>query len=75
LVVPQGSVAVNGVSLTVSALSTSSFTVALISHTMQNSNLGLLKNGSHVNIEYDILGKYILRSMTGPKLSREDLSV
>jgi riboflavin synthase len=74
LVVPQGSIAINGVSLTLSAVSSSSITVALITHTLQNSNLSSLTNGSYVNIEFDILGKYILRSMNGNKTSPEDLS-
>lgn len=59
LLVPQGSIAINGVSLTVAELTSSSFSVALISHTLQNSNLGKLAPGAAVNLEYDILGKYV----------------
>ncbi|MDX9950296.1 MAG: riboflavin synthase [Candidatus Cloacimonadaceae bacterium] len=58
LMVPQGSVAVNGVSLTISELKPASFTIALISHTRQNTNLGQLSPGAKVNLEYDVLGKY-----------------
>jgi len=58
LVVPQGSIAVNGVSLTIAELKANSFTVSLISHTLDNTNLGTLSPGNKVNLEYDILGKY-----------------
>jgi riboflavin synthase len=59
LVVPQGSIAVNGVSLTISELKSERFTVALIGHTLTNTNLQKLSIGNKVNIEYDILGKYL----------------
>jgi riboflavin synthase len=59
LVVPQGSIAVNGVSQTISELKSERFTVALIGHTLTNTNLQKLSIGNKVNIEYDILGKYL----------------
>lgn len=58
--VEKGSVAVNGVSLTVSKLGPSSFAVAVIPHTLKNTNLIALKVGDKVNIEADIFGKYII---------------
>ncbi len=61
LMVAQGSIALNGVSLTISELRGDSFSVALIGHTIDNSNLSNLKPGDRVNVEYDILGKYMLR--------------
>ncbi len=61
LVVPQGSIAINGVSLTVAKLDFSSLQVALISLTENLTNLSLLTSGDLVNIEFDIIGKYILR--------------
>lgn len=61
LLVPQGSVALNGVSLTIADLRSDSFSVALIGHTWENTNLSNLKPGDRVNVEYDILGKYIQR--------------
>jgi len=61
LVVPQGSIALNGTSLTIADLKSDSFSVALIGHTLSNSNLSSLKPGDKVNVEYDILGKYVLR--------------
>lgn len=73
LVVPQGSIAINGVSLTIADLSASSFSVALIGHTLENSNLGRLTTGSAVNLEFDILGKYIRTLHQNTDLSRENL--
>lgn len=67
LVVPQGSIAINGVSLTLAAVEANSFSVALISHTLDNTNLSKLPLGAEVNLEYDILGKYIARLQKFPK--------
>ncbi len=61
LLVPQGSIALNGVSLTLADLRSDSFSVALIGHTWENTNLKTLKPGDRINVEYDILGKYIHR--------------
>jgi riboflavin synthase len=55
----KGSVAVNGVSLTVVEVTKNSFTVSLIPHTLDNTNLGQLKIGDLVNIEVDMLAKHI----------------
>ena len=69
LLVAQGSVCLNGVSLTVAELSSDSFSVALISHTLQNSNLAAVKPGTAVNVEYDVLGKYLLRRSEPAKIT------
>jgi riboflavin synthase len=61
LLVSQGSVAINGGSLTIAELRSDYFGVALIGHTLVGTNLSLLKVGEKVNVEYDILGKYMLR--------------
>ncbi len=71
LLAPQGSICLNGVSLTLAELNSGSFTVALIGHTLQNSNLSLLSVGAKVNVEYDILGKYILRKEQLKPISKE----
>jgi riboflavin synthase len=71
LLVPQGSICLNGVSLTIAELNPSSFAVALIGHTLHNSNLSLLSVGAKVNVEYDILGKYILRKQQITPISKE----
>jgi riboflavin synthase len=63
LFVTKGSVAVDGVSLTVAALDESGFEVMLIPHTLEVTNLGRLQRGRAVNIEADVIGKYVLRSL------------
>lgn len=59
--VDKGSVTVNGVSLTVCNPTDHTFQVAIIPYTMQNTNFCDIRVGSVVNIEFDILGKYIAR--------------
>ena len=59
--VEKGSVAVDGVSLTVSALGEHSFEVSLIPETLQRTNLGAVGAGSLVNIEVDVLAKHVER--------------
>lgn len=59
--VDKGSVTVNGVSLTVCDPTDDSFRVAIIPYTRQNTNFRDIKVGSVVNLEFDILGKYIAR--------------
>ncbi len=63
LLVEQGSVAVDGVSLTVAALGPASFEVMLIPHTLAATTLGAVRVGQAVNIETDVIGKYVLRSL------------
>ena len=58
-IVYKGSITLNGVSLTVSKLEKNTFTVAIIPHTLENTNLKYLKKGDLVNIETDILGRYV----------------
>lgn len=58
-VVYKGSITVNGVSLTVSENKNKTFTVAVIPHTLENTNLKYLNPGDLVNIETDILGRYV----------------
>jgi riboflavin synthase len=60
-VVHKGSIAVDGVSLTVAELDSESFTVSLIPETLQRTNLGTLVPGSTVNLEVDVLAKYVER--------------
>jgi len=57
--ISKGSVTINGVSLTIAELKSSSLEVELIPITLDNSNLGHLKPGDKVNIECDIIGKYV----------------
>jgi len=57
--VPKGSVCINGISLTIAAISSLSFEIELIPITLENTNLGFLRVGDTVNIESDIIGKYV----------------
>ncbi len=64
LLIPKGSVAVDGVSLTVAALSDRAFEVMLIPHTLSHTTLGAVRPGSRVNLEADMIGKYVLRALS-----------
>jgi riboflavin synthase len=68
--VSKGSIAVDGVSLTLVQVDENRFSVALIPHTLQATTLGLRRTGDSVNIETDILGKYIEKLLPGGLLSR-----
>lgn len=59
----KGSVAVNGVSLTVAGIDSGSFTVSLIPETLERTNLGSLEPGAVVNLEVDVLARYLERLM------------
>ena len=61
LVIEKGSVCVNGISLTAFNVSNNSFTVAIVPYTYNNTNIKNTGLNSWVNIEWDMLGKYILR--------------
>lgn len=61
--VPKGSVAVDGVSLTVVHVAGDRFSVALIPHTLAHTTLGSRSIGDRVNLEADVLGKYVLRHL------------
>lgn len=61
MTVEKGSVTVNGVSLTVCDSTPTSFRVAIIPYTLAHTNFGTLKQGDRVNIEFDIIGKYVAR--------------
>lgn len=62
-IVRKGSVAVNGISLTVAGVDQRHFDVQIIPFTWTHTNLRLSKNGDNVNIECDILGKYVARAI------------
>lgn len=62
-VVPQGSIAINGTSLTVMDINKNIFSVGLIPHTQENTNLTQLAVGDQVNVETDILGKYVAKNL------------
>ncbi len=64
-IIAQGSIAINGVSLTVMDTSSRWFTVGLIPHTQLITNLDMLTVGDEVNLETDILGKYVVANLSG----------
>jgi riboflavin synthase len=61
LIIEKGSICLNGISLTIFDISTDSFSVAVIPYTYNNTNLRSLKVNSKVNLEFDMVGKYINR--------------
>ena len=74
----KGSVAIDGISLTIANVNSDSITIALIPHTIEMTNLKEKSIGDKVNIECDIIGKYIERFVNyqvsqGEKINREFL--
>lgn len=61
LIVGRGSIAIDGISLTVASESDNQFTVAIIPYTYEHTNLQDKEQGDTVNLEFDILGKYVVR--------------
>jgi len=64
LLVEKGSVAVDGISLTANALSGSAFSITLIPETLKRTSIGSKKIGESVNLEADIIGKYVARLLS-----------
>lgn len=71
LLVPKGSVAVDGISLTVVDVLADGFSVAIIPHTLRATSLGAKAIGDPVNLEADLLGKYVQRLLGSPGASGE----
>ena len=61
LIVPKGSITVNGVSLTVVEVDSNSFSVAIIPYTFEHTNFKFLQIGDRVNLEFDVIGKYVAK--------------
>ncbi|MGI6120023.1 MAG: riboflavin synthase [Desulfosporosinus sp.] len=77
-ILPKGSIAIDGISLTVIKVESNLFTVSLIPHTFEQTTLGFKKIGASVNIETDLIGKYVARFMginTTTKKTKQDLSL
>jgi riboflavin synthase len=64
LVIEKGSIAVNGISLTAFNVKKRSFDIAIIPFTFAHTNIGEVEAGSEVNLEFDMVGKYIQRKLT-----------
>lgn len=63
LIVPKGSICINGISLTVAMVNAKIFSVAIIPYTYEHTNMHQINASSIVNIEFDIIGKYIAKMM------------
>jgi riboflavin synthase len=61
LVIEKGSITINGISLTIFNVSNTNFTIAVIPYTYQHTNINALKIGDLVNVEFDVIGKYVNR--------------
>ena len=61
--IPKGSIAINGISLTIAKLEETNLSVAIIPYTYHHTNLKNLNVGDKVNIEYDSIGKYVIQYM------------
>jgi len=70
-IIEKGSITVDGISLTVNECQGNRFSVSIIPHTMQNTTLANLKKGSPVNIEVDVIGKYIEKLLMAQPDERE----
>lgn len=64
-VIPVGSIAVNGVSLTIARVQGNKFMLTIIPHTWKVTTLNMLKAGSEINLEFDLIGKYVEKMMKG----------
>lgn len=71
-VAPKGSIAVNGVSLTVNAVQSSRFDVMLVPYTLDETTFGQMDPGARVNLEVDILAKYVASLMGKPGVDAPD---
>jgi riboflavin synthase len=67
LIVEKGSISVNGISLTVTKVTARSFFVNIISYTMENTNLKYARIGDELNLELDIIGKYVVNYLEKSK--------
>jgi riboflavin synthase len=66
LILPKGSIAIDGISLTVARVLTQSFTISLIPHTAAETTLGFKTAGHIVNLETDLIGKYVANLLKHP---------
>jgi riboflavin synthase len=64
LVIEKGSIAINGISLTLFNVNSNEFSVAIIPYTFEHTNMKYLNIGSSVNIEFDMIGKYVVKMMS-----------
>ena len=75
-ILPKGSIAIDGISLTVTTVTNLGFSVSLIPHTVSETTLGFKKTGDKVNLETDMIGKYVERMLNyrnGSSLNKKNL--
>lgn len=70
--VKKGSIAVDGISLTIVDLDETSFSVAIIPHTAKETTIGMMKTGTRVNLESDMIGKYVARLLAPRRQDKND---
>jgi len=76
LLIPKGSVAIDGISLTVIDVDKNFFTVSLIPHTFKNTTLGIKSTGNTVNLETDLIGKYVAKFLNKDEnTKKQDISL
>ncbi len=68
-IIPVGSITIDGISLTVARLSGNHLTVAIIPHTYEHTNVSTWKAGASVNLEFDMIGKYVVRWLDNSKMN------
>lgn len=73
-IIPVGSVCINGISLTVAKIKDNVFTVAVIPHTWDVTTIGQIKEGDLINIEFDLIGKYIENMLLNSEKTAHNLS-
>lgn len=73
-IIEKGSITIDGISLTVNGCDASTFTVAIIPHTLEVTSLGSLQPGAEVNIEVDLIGKYVEKLLSVPEKEGSDTS-
>lgn len=71
-IIEKGSIAVDGISLTINYIDKNQIYLNIIPHTLQNTNLKFRKVGDIVNLEFDVIGKYIVETMKRYGFSKED---
>ena len=69
----KGSICIDGISLTVNAVSGAEFTLNIVPHTLQETTMGKLKTGDPVNLEVDIIARYLERLLLGDKAADPDV--
>ena len=75
LIIPKGSIAINGISLTINECSEGRLSVNIIPHSVAHTNLSDLSQKDEVNLEFDMLGKYVVRMLHGNDNKKKNLTI